>query len=179
MASRLNFFDFFLTCLLVAHLTSKLSAPAYAQGTAKDLEGTVDDPLRKGVDLPPSLSECSRIIEQEKAESEARKMIGDRCQAINEKLSSLGQPHCERNLCFSSWRSPGARKVEVAATIWNATAYSPTPGLSVTFAIFFDSNNEGIFDCIDVTAPLFSLDELKDYQLYQDILERRQLCKES
>ena len=179
MASRLIFFNFFLTALLVTILFSKQGATAIAQGTAKDLEGSIDDPLRIGVNLPPSKSECAKIKEQEKAETETRKMIADRCQAINEKLSSLGQPYCERNLCFSSWRSPGARKVEVAATVWNGTAYSSKPGLSVTIAIYFDSNNEGIFDCIDVSAPLFSLDELKDYQIYQDILERRQLCKES
>ena len=179
MSSRLNFFDFFLTCLLGALLASKQGFTAYGQGTAKDLEGRVDAPLRVGVNLPPSLSECAKIIGQEKAETEMRKRIGDRCRAINEKLSSLGQPHCERNLCLSSWRSPGARKVEVATTVWNGSASSQTPGVTVTIAIFMDSNNEGIFDCIDVSAPLFSLDDLKDYQLYQDILEQRQLCKES
>jgi hypothetical protein len=176
MASRLTFLEM-LFCLLMGVLFCMQSDFAYAQGSAKDLEGSEDAPLRMTARQSLTESECAKVKEQEKAEKDSRKMIADRCQAVNEKLSSLGQPHCERNLCFSSWRSPGARKVEVTTSIWNTSAYSRSPGLSLTIAIYFDSQNEGIFDCTDISAPSFSLDQLSDYQLYQEILEQRQLCK--
>jgi hypothetical protein len=100
MASRLTFLEM-LFCLLMGVLFCMQSDFAYAQGSAKDLEGSEDAPLRMTARQSLTESECAKVKEQEKAEKDSRKMIADRCQAVNEKLSSLGQPHCERNLCFS------------------------------------------------------------------------------
>jgi hypothetical protein len=152
------------------------SAVGSAVGSAKDLEGSSEKPLRIGTNQPPSKSQCAKINEQKRAEENSRLMIRQRCQAINEKLESLGQPHCERDLCFSSSRTPDSRKVEVGLSIWNATAYSQKPGFSLVLAIFFDSKDNAIFDCRDVSSPSFSMEELAEFNQYQDILEKRNLC---
>lgn len=148
-----------------------------AEGSAKDLEGSPDRPLRIGIDQVPTKAQCEKIKEQKRAEENSRMMIRERCRAINDTLESLGQPHCERDLCFSSSRTPDSRKVEVGLSLWNATAYSQKPGFSLSVAIFFDSKDNAIFDCRDVSSPSFSLEELLEFNQYQDLLVKRRLCE--
>ncbi len=155
-----------------------MSVPGYSAGGAKDLLDLDGEPLRIGLNLEMDPKTCVTIVSQVAAERATRTELRRNCKIQNDRLRLKGFPYCERDFCLASSRTAQSKKAEVVATLWNATAYSQSPGFSVALTIFFDANNLAIIDCVDVSSPSFRLDELAALSSYQDFIQKSLKCSE-